>query len=502
MNESLQQLACARALAQSSLSCYDLKANDLHDLRFQADRIAMRERFHDSKLHAELRKNIKTNAPLFDLLLSMRAEAVGAIQYPGIKTSGDIFYKESLSPLIRDLWFTLTEKNYDGDNNSILLPLKECLKNQEKYSFYISDQTSILEDFEFQDMIIDNAENEITSLDKTTPSTDELEEDDSSEEMAPLGEPLSEAESGKHQHLFKDIQYEIADSSKDQLVHAYRLMKKSAVSQLDEIFDSTFSQQKKLIERLARKLQRRIQSKQQRHWKFDLDEGLINSGHLSRLAVNTHTSIYKQETVGDMPETAITILLDNSGSMKGNKIIHAALCLDIIVKALERCGIQIEVLGFTTRYFGKVLSEKAVRGRQNSLSHIIYKPFSLPWRRTRHSLAYVLENKHLKENIDGEAVQWAASRLLKRLEPEKFLLVIGDGKPYDSLTVESMGSSYLEDHLNQVVTQIEDSSAIQVGAIGLGFMMNRFYTYAETLMQVDELEVMLPSFLENWLLKK
>ncbi|MCG4262158.1 cobaltochelatase subunit CobT [Acetobacter senegalensis] len=251
-----------------------------------------------------------------------------------------------------------------------------------------------------------------------------------------------------------------------------------------------------VVSRLANKLQRRLMAQQTRSWEFDMEEGLLDAGRLSRVVVNPLLSLsYKQERDTEFRDTVVTLLVDNSGSMRGRPISVAASCGDILARTLERCGVKVEILGFTTRAWkGGQSREKWLQdgkppepGRLNDLRHIIYKAADMPWRRARTNLGLMLREGLLKENIDGEALLWAWKRLKNRPESRKILMVISDGAPVDDSTLSVNPGSYLEDHLREVIHMIEDRSPVELTAIGIGHDVGRYYQRAVTITDAEEL---------------
>ncbi len=251
-----------------------------------------------------------------------------------------------------------------------------------------------------------------------------------------------------------------------------------------------------VVSRLANRLQRRLLAQQQRAWDFDLDEGLLDAGRLARVVVNPLQSLsYKRERETDFRDTVVTLLLDNSGSMRGRPITVAAMCGDILARTLERCGVKVEILGFTTRAWkGGQSRERWVAdgkprnpGRLNDLRHIIYKSADQPWRRARKNLGLMLREGLLKENIDGEALLWAYRRLLARPEFRRILMAISDGAPVDDSTLSVNPGNYLEKHLREVIHEIENRDLVELIAVGIGHDVTRYYRRAVTIVDAEEL---------------
>jgi len=250
------------------------------------------------------------------------------------------------------------------------------------------------------------------------------------------------------------------------------------------------------VARLANRLQRRLLAQQNRGWDFDLDEGVLDASRLARVIIDPmHALTFKQERDTDFRDTVVTLLLDNSGSMRGRPIMVAACCADILARTLERCGVKVEILGFTTRAWKGGHSREAwlnamkpaLPGRLNDLRHIIYKAADTPWRRARRNLGLMMREGLLKENIDGEALAWAHQRLLARPEQRRILMMISDGAPVDDSTLSVNSGSYLEKHLRQVITEIETRSPVELLAIGIGHDVTRYYRRAVTITDAEEL---------------
>ena len=282
----------------------------------------------------------------------------------------------------------------------------------------------------------------------------------------------------------------------DQVVDATDLCDADELSRLRATLDQQLTKLQGVVSRLANRLQRRLMAKQTRSWSFDLDEGLLDAGRLARVVTNPmHSLSFKREKDTDFRDTVVTLLIDNSGSMRGRPITVAAMSADILARTLERCAVKVEVLGFTTRAWkGGQARERWVAegkpplpGRLNDLRHIIYKAADTPWRRARKNLGLMLREGILKENIDGEALMWAFSRLAGRPEQRRILMVISDGAPVDDSTLSINSGSYLERHLREVIEWIETETTVELVAIGIGHDVTRYYRRAVTIMDAEEL---------------
>jgi cobaltochelatase CobT len=251
-----------------------------------------------------------------------------------------------------------------------------------------------------------------------------------------------------------------------------------------------------VVARLANRLQRRLMAQQNRAWEFDLEEGALDPARLARVIVDPlHPLSFKREKDTNFRDTVVTLLIDNSGSMRGRPITVAATCADILARTLERCGVKVEILGFTTRAWKGGQSRErwladgkpAHPGRLNDLRHIIYKAADVPGRRTRRNLGLMMREGLLKENIDGEALIWAHSRLMARPESRRILMVISDGAPVDDSTLSVNAGNYLDKHLRQVIAEIETKSPVELVAIGIGHDVTRYYRRAVTILDAEEL---------------
>jgi len=282
----------------------------------------------------------------------------------------------------------------------------------------------------------------------------------------------------------------------DEITEASELCDLEELGRLRSYLDQQLSQLQGVVAKLANRLQRRLLAKQNRSWEFDLEEGLLDAGKLARVVVNPMNPLsYKVERDTDFRDTVVTLLIDNSGSMRGRPITVAAMCADIMARTLERCAVKVEILGFTTRAWkGGQSREKWLRdgkpahpGRLNDLRHIIYKSADAPWRRARRSLGLMMREGLLKENIDGEALIWAHERLLARTEQRRILMVISDGAPVDDSTLSVNAGNYLEKHLRRVIDWIETSSPVELIAIGIGHDVTRYYRRAVTIVDAEQL---------------
>ena len=294
----------------------------------------------------------------------------------------------------------------------------------------------------------------------------------------------------------KETLYQVFDTTNDQEINANRLADITELEKLREYLDQQLASLKGAVSRLANKLQRRLQAKQNRTWKFDLEEGLLDAAKLSRIVLNPTTPLsFKQESSTNFKDTVVSLLIDNSGSMRGRPISIAAISTEILAKTLERCNVKCEILGFTTKAWkgGQSREKWLAEGRQknpgrlNDLRHIIYKNADEPWRRAKLNLGLMMKEGLLKENIDGEALDWAHKRIIKREENRKILLVISDGAPVDDSTLSVNPANYLEKHLRYVINKIETTNRVQLLAIGIGHDVTRYYKKAVTITDAEQL---------------
>ena len=331
----------------------------------------------------------------------------------------------------------------------------------------------------------------------------ESQEIEGSEEVAD-GDPSDDAEEGmmpvRPNRPWTEIpdgfDYKPYTEKFDEVIGAEDLCDPDELERLRAYLDSQLAGLQGLVTRLANRLQRRLMAQQNRSWDFDQEEGLLDAARLARVVISPgHSLSYKVERETDFKDTVVTLLIDNSGSMRGRPISIAAISADILARTLERCGVKTEILGFTTRAWKGGQSREvwladgrpANPGRLNDLRHIVYKQADEPWRRARRNLGLMMREGLLKENIDGEALLWAHDRLLRRAEDRRILMVISDGAPVDDSTLSVNQAGYLESHLRKVIDWIERQSPVQLVAIGIGHDVTRYYRRAVTIMDVEQL---------------
>jgi len=335
---------------------------------------------------------------------------------------------------------------------------------------------------------------------------DENAEGDSSQDMeagdeeASAGDDLSEsvfASPGRRNwELTPVTDYRAYTTRFDEIIEADELCDEEELGRLRAYLDQQMAGLQNVVTRLANRLQRRLMAQQARSWDFDQEEGMLDAARLARVVVNPgHSLSYKVERDTDFKDTVVSLLIDNSGSMRGRPIAIAAICGDILARTLERCGVSTEILGFTTRGWKGGQSREAWLtagrpanpGRLNDLRHIVYKRADEPYRHARRNLGLMMREGLLKENIDGEALLWAHNRLIGRAEERRIMMVISDGAPVDDSTASANGGSYLERHLRQVIEWIETRSTVELIAIGIGHDVTRYYRRAVTIMDADQL---------------
>jgi cobaltochelatase CobT len=354
----------------------------------------------------------------------------------------------------------------------------------------------------------ESADSERMSLEEAEASADEMPESAAEAIDAPAAETADDAEMGdsetaaepwrpRHQRNEpRGPDYRPFTTKFDETLGAEELCEQEELERLRGYLDKQLSHLQGVVARLANRLQRLLLAQQNRAWEFDLEEGLLDPARLSRVIVDPlHPLSFKREKDTDFRDTVVTLLLDNSGSMRGRPITVAATCADILARTLERCGVKVEILGFTTRAWKGGQSREAWLaqgkpanpGRLNDLRHIIYKSADAPWRRSRKNLGLMMREGLLKENIDGEALDWAHKRLLGRTETRKVLMMISDGAPVDDSTLSVNPGNYLERHLRWVIEDIETRSPVQLIAIGIGHDVTRYYRRAVTIVDAEEL---------------
>jgi len=335
----------------------------------------------------------------------------------------------------------------------------------------------------------DGAEQEATESDQ------DMEAEDSDEEVE-SGDGERPARPDVKDPGLREPPYKVFTAAHDEVVDAEELCDAEELARLRAYLDQQLASLSNVVSRLANRLQRRLMAQQNRSWTFDLEEGMLDVARLTRVIIDPTAPLsFKQEEDTEFRDTVVTLLIDNSGSMRGRPIMVAAVCADILARTLERCGVKTEILGFTTRAWkgGQAREDwlKAGKppapGRLNDLRHLVYKAADAPWRRARKNLGLMMREGLLKENIDGEALIWAHHRLIGRTEQRRILMVISDGAPVDDSTLSVNSGHYLERHLRTVISEIETASPVELIAIGIGHDVRRYYRRAVTIVDVEQL---------------
>jgi cobaltochelatase CobT len=527
---------------------------DFIKARAEADSFALKRKFSNDEIYKKNLPNNSSCKSLYAIAEKIRYETLGGKMLKGIeknlkdnysqminlkrkdqlKTKEDVpvaeafelymlknFYDiklNSLSSKILNFW----EQEFD---QSISKHINFLKNNFEDQNAYCSKFSKILQDMD----IFQTEENEETKKDNQDEGQDNTSNDDQESEAEDqkdenkeqeteasldsdydideykLDEQLVDTDSDKQsseQVIQKknindlNLEYKIYTTKFDETIKAENLENADEANKLRKTLDQQLIGFQDVVTKLANKLQRQLLAKQNRAWEFDLEEGLLDSSKLPRIIMDPYNSLsFKKEKDLDFKDTIVTLLIDNSGSMRGRPITIAAICADILSRTLERCSVKVEILGFTTknwkggqsREFWNKQDKPKTPGRLNDLRHIIYKGADTHWRQAKNNLGLMLKEGLLKENIDGEAINWALSRLKKRKEERKILMVISDGAPVDDSTLSVNSGDFLEKHLKKMVKFIEDKTEIEVLAIGIGHDVSRYYNRAIKITDVNEL---------------
>ncbi len=537
--------------------------NNLTYLRAQADSLALGFRFHSNEIHKNFTNNDDLSNEIINTLEQIRVEAIGCNEFKGIKKNLDVKYRKDLLNKLNDesknilieafryvayekiLGHNLGDKNsefreiikekFNNKQDSFFKDLKKNIKDQEKYNSLILDtldrlgmlnhtndnsksdeKNEINENQDDENNNEDNQnndENNEANIEMQTSETT-VEQSLSVEEDDGLGDDSSENEIDyfpKIESIELLQTYKIYDHKYDEIINAENLCETKELEKLRRSLDQQVFTFQPLIVKIANRLQRKLLAQQNRQWEFNMEEGFLDTSRLAKIIANPGNKLsYKIEKEIEFKDTIVSLLIDNSGSMRGRPITVAALCSDILAKTLERCLIKSEILGFTTKAWkGGKSREIWIKngkpsnpGRLNDLRHIIYKSADSPWRRSKKNLGLLLKEGILKENVDGEALAWAFKRLLIRQEKRKILVVISDGAPVDDSTLSVNPGNYLEKNLRDEINQIEKNSEVELIAIGIGHDVSRYYTKAITIMDVDQLgEILLNQLSEILQLK-
>ena len=543
--------------------------NDFIKARAESDSSALKKKFSNNEIY---KKNLPSNSScrsLYSIAEKIRYESLGSKMLKGIeknltdnysqiirskrkdqlKSKDDVpvveafelymlkkFHKIKLNSLSNNM-LTFWEKDFDEKIQKHIKFLKENLENQNKYS---SKFSKILQEMEiFQNEDNDDNVKENQEDDRNNPSNDDQQNENENQKEKnkeeetnatldadydideyKLDEQLVDTDSdhqSNEQVIQKkninefDLEYKIFSNQFDEITKAEKLENFEEAIKLRKTLDQQLIGFQDLITKLANKLQRQLLAKQNRSWNFDLEEGLLDSSKLPRIIMDPFNSLsFKKEKDLDFKDTIVTLLIDNSGSMRGRPITIAAICADILSRTLERCSVKVEVLGFTTKNWKGGQSRELwnkngkpkTPGRLNDLRHIIYKGADTHWRQAKNNIGLMLKEGLLKENIDGEAISWAFNRIKKRKEERKILMVISDGAPVDDSTLSVNSGDFLEKHLKKMVKFIEDKSDVEILAIGIGHDVSRYYNRAIKITDVNDLGDVMISQLSSLFDKK
>ena len=527
------------------------KIQDFTNLRAFADSEALRIKYTDNIIYRENEPAGSMGKSLYAIAEKIRYEKIGSDKLKGvknnliqayenkfklkkieeIKTEADVPVTEAFELYLRTHFFKIkkneaTEKVlsywkelFDKNLSTKLKQLNNCVENQRMYNQLVSD---LINKLDFDDSSSKEKEEENEKLNESSSVPEKNDAEDSlsqSEEEKSDGADLNLSDSNfedfsenedsekssekeivadpftKRKRLSKE-RYKVFTNKFDEVKNAEELESENEIVRLRKTLDQQLISLQNVIAKLANKLQRQLLAKQNRSWEFDLEEGVLDASKLSRTIIDPfHSLSYKAEKETEFKDTVVTLLIDNSGSMRGRPISVAAICADILSRTLERCSVKVEILGFTTKNWkgGKSREEWNKNnkpknpGRLNDLRHIVYKSADMQWRQSKENLGLMLKEGLLKENIDGEAITWAYTRLKKRKEERKILMVISDGAPVDDSTLSVNSGDFLEKHLKKIVKFIENKDDIEILAIGIGHDVSRYYKKAIKITDVQEL---------------
>ena len=528
--------------------------NDFIKLRAEADSEALKRKFSNKEIYQKNLPNNQSCKSLYEMSEKIRYEMLGSEMLKGIsknlrdnyihkvhlkrkdqlKSKEDVNVTEAFELYMLKNFFNVKLNNlcdqilgfWEKDLNKSLLEhvefLKKNINNQNLYNQTFSKLLKEMELFDTDNNAQrneenddnnqnDESDNENNSQNQSDGDSTDSKEDENGMDIDhdlndyDMGEQMLDTDSDK-QSSEKIIQksnnnntekeYKIYTKNFDEVAKAENLETPEEILKLRKNLDQQLISFQDLITKLANKLQRQLLAKQNRSWEFDLEEGLLDSSKLTRVIIDPYNSLsFKKEKDQDFKDTVVSLLIDNSGSMRGRPITIAAICADILSRTLERCSVKVEILGFTTKNWkgGKSREEwnksgkRKNPGRLNDLRHIVYKSADTHWRQAKKNLGLMLKEGILKENIDGEAIAWAYNRLKKRKEERKILMVISDGAPVDDSTLSVNSGDFLEKHLKKMVKLIENKNDIEILAIGIGHDVSRYYNKAIKISDVQEL---------------
>ena len=527
---------------------------DFIKARAEADSAALKKKFSNNEIYKRNLPNNSSCKSLYAIAEKIRYEALGSKMLKGIKKNLKDNYNQIINfkkkdqiktkedvPVAEAFELYMLKNFYNIDLNSVSSKMLNFWENEfdqsinkhinflkdnfEDQSIYSSKFSKILQDmdiFQTEDNEETKQENQNEGQDNPSNDDQESESDDQRSESEnqeteasfdsdynidefKLDEQIKDTDTDqqsseqviqKKNVNYLNLEYKIFTSQFDEIVKAENLENADEANKLRKTLDQQLIGFQDIVTKLANKLQRQLLAKQNRAWEFDLDEGLLDSSKLPRIIMDPYNSLsFKKEKDLDFKDTIVTLLIDNSGSMRGRPITIAAICADILSRTLERCSVKVEILGFTTknwkggqsREFWNKQGKPKAPGRLNDLRHIIYKGADTHWRQAKNNLGLMLKEGLLKENIDGEAINWAFSRLKKRREERKILMVISDGAPVDDSTLSVNSGDFLEKHLKKIVKFIEEKKEIEVLAIGIGHDVSRYYSRAIKITDVNDL---------------
>ncbi len=519
-----------------------------NQVRAIADSESLKIRFSDSNVFKSFEPEGNISKKLYTIAEKIRYEKLGSDQFKGVKNNINRYYLERVNSLdlkssedkiIESFENYLRCKLLDAKNNKELekklksfkkdidvkfknkiKELDEFASDQAQYNSIVSDlinKMSLDENLEEEDKNEEenkeekqnhpknqeqkaekqDQEQKEMSIESGIPDLENqtMESDQDGEEIEIEDKTSTDLRKNINKNL-GDIKYKSYTEEFDEIIKAEDLEGEEELNRLRKNLDQQLLQLKNFISKLANKLQRKLLAKQNRSWNFDLEEGLLDTSKLPRVIMDPFNSLsFKKEKDIEFKDTLVTILIDNSGSMRGKPISVAAICADILARTLERCSVKVEILGFTTKHWkGGSSRERWMKndkpsfpGRLNDLRHIIYKSADTPWRQAKSNMGLMLKEGLLKENIDGEALKWAYNKMTRRKEERKILMVISDGAPVDDSTLSTNTSDYLETNLKNVVKWIENKSNIELLAIGIGHDVTRYYNQAIKITDVQDL---------------
>jgi cobaltochelatase CobT len=522
---------------------------DYAKTRALADSEALRLKCSDINIYNSFEPQGNTSKLLYAAAEKIRYENIGSSYFKGIKKNLNYFYETKSNKKVEnknnDYEFLYAfeyylrkglfksnknnnlenkykkyKKKLDAELKNKLDELHNSLLDQKKFNALISTiisqfkieesiDTSQKEDYQKDNNNLENntknensqsskdSENNEMSVNSSLPDLDQLSSEIDNEIEANEEDSLNSPNGKKRINTnFGDSKYKSYTQEFDEIIVAEELESEEELLRLRQNLDQQLLSLKNFISKLANKLQRKLLAKQNRSWEFDLEEGSLDTSKLTRIIIDPLNSLsFKKEKDIKFKDTLVTILIDNSGSMRGKPISVAAICADILARTLERCLVKVEILGFTTKHWkGGQSREKWTNnqkplfpGRLNDLRHIVYKSADTPWRQSKNNIGLMLKEGLLKENIDGEALRWAYNKILTRGEERKILMVISDGAPVDDSTLSTNTSDFLENNLKQTVKWIEKSSAVELLAIGIGHDVTRYYNKAIKIADVQDL---------------